>query len=396
MPSPRIITVDPTGTLAHVVRVALDLIDRSVVQIDVSSGTDAIDELKRGGITLLITAVELDIDMKGIILAIRSCTEFKTPAIVIADVDDMEMDEETINESPFIYLQRPVDIPTFARVLMAGLMGEDLKTAVAAPAAEAVATALEIDYGPVPTMDTNQARKLIDRLMIDLGAQAVAISARTGEVIVKVGVSAINIDNFSRALIPQLKTNLDVKELVGGGQATSMQFFDGVEFDVFVLSVGVHHFMSITYKGSDGDKQLAQVRRWGRKCVEDVIALLGAHAWIMTKGEPAAATHKDTQEIPRRKPKRAQSYEPEFVPDIPLAKADLGIAKKEEAVAEAPKPMFDPIAEFDIDKLLSAAPSDNADDLFSMDNLEKLAQDSAPKKKGGLSWEEAQDIGVIN
>ncbi len=44
---PRIITVDPTGVIARIVRSAVDLLDLSVIQIDVPTGSGALDELDK-------------------------------------------------------------------------------------------------------------------------------------------------------------------------------------------------------------------------------------------------------------------------------------------------------------------------------------------------------------
>jgi hypothetical protein len=64
---PRILTVDPTGTIPQIVRGAVDLMDRLVIQVDTPGGDEAIDEVKRGGYDLVISAWEptRDQSMKG-------------------------------------------------------------------------------------------------------------------------------------------------------------------------------------------------------------------------------------------------------------------------------------------------------------------------------------------
>ena len=86
---PRIITVDPTGTIARVVRAAMDLLDRPISITDVPSGEQALEELGLGQYRMLITAWELDDDMQGLELALRaSQTSEDIAVLILADVDD--------------------------------------------------------------------------------------------------------------------------------------------------------------------------------------------------------------------------------------------------------------------------------------------------------------------
>lgn len=62
---PRIITVDPTWTIARIVRTAIDLMDRPVIQVDVPGSAQVLQELKQG-CTLIITNFDIDDDMKGL------------------------------------------------------------------------------------------------------------------------------------------------------------------------------------------------------------------------------------------------------------------------------------------------------------------------------------------
>src|SRR5262245_21917298 len=137
---PRILTVDPTGDVARIVRAAIDLMDRTVIETDVPGGQEALEEMKRGGYTLVATALGLDPHMKGVELALRvKQVSPDTAVIIMADVDDPEdLDEETRAESPFVYLHRPVDVEQFIRVLTAGLEGKNVLDAAVPPAAPVV------------------------------------------------------------------------------------------------------------------------------------------------------------------------------------------------------------------------------------------------------------------
>src|SRR5687768_15331099 len=124
---PRVITVDPTWSVSRLVRAAIELLEGSIIQVDVPGSMEALEEVSRGGYHILVTSLQIDRQMKGFELALRVRQSSPDTAVVIlADEDDQEIDEETRASSPFIYLRRPVDVAQFMRVLTAALKGEDV------------------------------------------------------------------------------------------------------------------------------------------------------------------------------------------------------------------------------------------------------------------------------
>ncbi len=173
----RIITVDPTWTISRIVHSAVDLLERSVIQIDVPGGADALEEIKRGGASLVVTAWELYDDIKGpeLALRIRQASE-NTAVIILADVDDPELDDETLAESPFMYMHRPVDVHQFLRVLIAGLSGENIFEA-GKPVSVVSGDSPIFDHGPVPSIDMQNARTIVKRMLVDVGAMAIILAS---------------------------------------------------------------------------------------------------------------------------------------------------------------------------------------------------------------------------
>src|SRR5688500_338693 len=94
---PRVITVDPTSAVSRIVRAAIDLSDRPAIQVDMRGSLEALEEVKRGGYRLLVTALRIDRQMKGFELALRiSQISPETAIVILADADDLEeLDEET-------------------------------------------------------------------------------------------------------------------------------------------------------------------------------------------------------------------------------------------------------------------------------------------------------------
>src|SRR5690606_28277530 len=130
-PLPRILTVDPTGAVARIVRAALHLIDRPVIQVDVPDGAEALEEVYRGEFRLGVSTLDIGDSMKGFELAIRvKQAQPDTGMILLADVKDPEeLDQDPRDASPFVYLRRPIDPHHFLRVLLAALENRDMLAA---------------------------------------------------------------------------------------------------------------------------------------------------------------------------------------------------------------------------------------------------------------------------
>ncbi|GIL13104.1 MAG: response regulator [Chloroflexi bacterium] len=384
MPSlPRVITVDSSWTISRIVRAAVDLLDLSVIQVDVPGGSEALEEIKRGSANLVVTAWELYNDIQGLELALRiKQTSPDTAVIILADLDDPEeLDEETLAESPFVYMHRPVDIHKFLRVLVAGLRGEDIFQAAQSHAPAAAAP----DHGPVPGIDVNNARSIVDRLLADVGAMAIILADRAGETILERGaVGYLNREQLTNALRPMVTTTIEMGDLVGG-QAQSLQFYDGEDKDVFVFSVGLHHFLCVVFDGQAGSRQFGLVNRYGRQAVQDMIALLGASAFIIER-----AALVETAPLPEKKAARKPKAPP--VEEEPLER----VLERPPVQTPEPEPLrLDPIAQFDASILDSLGELDasQAEDLFDPDKLADLVNKGSGRKE--VSFKEAIELGVL-
>ncbi len=398
MPSslPRIITVDPTGSIPQQIRGAVDLMDRLIIQIDVPSGEEALDELKRSKCTAIFAAWSPGGNMKGWELAAKvKQIAPDTPIIILADYTDNELDSDTQASSPFIYLHRPFEIDRFLRILNAALDGEDV---FAARDKKATTEMSAINLGPqfsaAPELtQLDKARSLTDKLMSDLNAMAILLCTREGNVLAERGtVGYVDRDELAQKLIPTMVANIELKEMVGGN-VSLLQFYDGEEYDIYILSVGLHHFMAIIFDGQRGARELGAVSRYGRRTAEDLIGLLGAEAWIIRREqqqEKAATTPRKSEVAKTIKTQAEEEEEP-----LELARAELSTPEPE-PVSAMPQLDAIPDDEFDLDKILGGSfdDSDGAD-LFSMDAMEELAKLTDGGKKGTLTPEEAANLGLI-
>lgn len=389
---PRIITVDPTGNIARIVRSAMDLLDLSIIQVDVPTTGDALEELDRKA-NLVVTAFVLDDDMKGWEFAMRiKKKSADTAVIILGDSDDPdEFDEETTTESPFVYMSRPVDIHRFLRVLVGGLESHEAMIAALAAPAGGGGGADNTDMGPVPNIDIDAATAIVDGLLTDLGAMALILAARNGEILLERGaVGYIDRDSLAPNLIPIMLANIGIKDMVGGNVST-VQLYDGEDYDIFMLTVGLHHMLCVVFDGSQGARQFGLVNRFGRRAVEDLIALIGANAFFIMPPvkKEEALPHKSAA---AKKAKKVQEEEIELAP---------AFERDDDAGAPAePEPAMQldaiPDDEFDLDALFGGDVGDDADDLFDLEKMEELAKDDATQRKDVISWEDAEGLGLIN
>ena len=368
------------------VRAAVDLFDRPVVQVDVPGSWEALDEIQRGGYNLVVTALHVDKHMKGFELALRvSQLSPSTAVIILAEADALEeLDDETTAESPFVYMRRPVDVGHFIQVVHAALHGEDVFK-VSPPATHLAPITLD-ELGPVPTLDPKATDVIVDTLMRDVGARTIVLSNRGGDTLLERGaIGAIDRTQLTQALLPMVRTTIAMGSLVGGHIAT-LQYFDGDNFDVFVLSVGYHHFLSLIFDGQAGARQFGSVTRFGRRAAEDLKALLGSAAYklepppLLEPEPPVAEPEETPEEVVEPIAVKAETWEAD---DTPLPEPE-------------PEPAVEPIGNFDISIFDGLAALDNqaADDLFNPERLAEIANESR-RGRGPLTYEEARELGIV-
>nr|AUN37620.1 hypothetical protein [uncultured bacterium] len=395
---PHIVTVDPTGAIARMVRGAIDLTDHAVIQIDVPGGADALDEISRTGCQLMVAALRLTDDMSGIDLVLSVKQMYPQAAlIVLGDVDDpKELDEAYRATAPFVYLHRPLDGAQFMRVLVTGLEGGDILTASVPPVRHIES---DVDMGAIPSLDMKIAERVVDSLLIDVGAMAIVLASRGADVLMERGaVGYLDREQLTNALLPTVRTTIEMGQLVGGAQPTALHFYDGERYDVFVLSVGFHHFMCLVFDGTVGSRQFGAVNRFGRRAAEDLIALVGTSAFAL---KPAIPEEEKSRRL-RTKPKDTAPLE-EPVAEPLIERAEEWARAPEPEPEPVPEPeivQLEPIADADFDMSLfdNQAFQDLdqalANDLFDPDKLAEIANETR-HERGPLSYDEARELGII-
>jgi hypothetical protein len=386
-------TIDPTGIVARMTRAALDVLDAAVVQVDVPADDDAALEMDTARFRVVVSALSLISRFDGVSIA-RRVRQAQPDAVVIllADEADYGFEMPASDVRRYIVLHRPADGERFVHLLAASLEGRDPFEADRSVAIDPPAS--RPFTGIVPPIDTNAAIRIVDALLDDVGGTAAVMSTRTGAVLFERGATGlVDRELLTAALLPTLHASLDLARIIGG-PTSGLMVFDGVSFQIYVLTVGLHHIISLIFTATNGSRALGAVNRYGRRASEDLIALIGAGALLM-EAPPA--------ETPSRGKKRTTSTLPALPLDLPDPEPLQPVAVRAEAWEEPPAPvaeetpLLEPIAELDENIFqddLGELTESAFEDLFDPEKLAEIATETR-RERGPLSYEEARELGLI-
>ncbi len=397
MTAQRILVADSAALTAQIIRAALDLLERPGIIIEARSGVDALLEIQRGGMDLLVSAAVLE-DMRGFELASQA-NKFapNLPVIILAGADDPEDDSEIPVGAPVYHLVRPADGDRFVRVLHAVMDGQEPSEMNATP----VATALP-DLGPVPAVNVGATSDIMHNLLTNVGAMAIILMDRSGAVLQEIGaVGYVDREHLAKTLVPMFGHMLTIGPVVGGKRPQAIHYYDGDEFDIFVLTIGLHHFLCMVFEGTTGARNFGVATTYGRRSAQEIVDLIGRPAFEFTAPAPAAKP-KPRPTAERRPQAPAESSIPASErPTLPTRPAGLPVAPPPPAAKQpepTPEPVLEPLPDdADLEGMLAGLKNldmSKVDDLFDPDKLAEIAADTGGGNR--LSYEEAQQMGVMN
>ena len=373
---PRIVVVDNTPDVAHIVRGALAMLSRQYILVEVPTCVDALDEILQSKTQLVVAAYDLPGEMDGIDLAKRINREsLGTPVIVLANRNDPDFDGQLKN-APFQYFVRPVAEP-FLRGLRVALDGE------VAIAAEALDSLAQDTLGPVPAIDVAQLRPIVVALMRDVGAMGVILADRTGRVLIDEGATGyLDRDRLAVILGPSFARASEISPMVGGN-AWTMHYYDGERLDVFGLALGLHFFLGLIFEGTSNRGALGAVTMFGRRAADLMIDMLGDAAYAM----------REVQPLPDEEPQFLE----EITEDNAVEMTDIPESKTWQEPKSEQTASLDPVLDFDADKLFSQNFDEaEMDDLFNPDRLGDLAESLSNDDDERVGYDEAIDMGILN
>lgn len=261
MTIPRILLVDDQREVSRMLRSSLELSGKDYVVVDVPSGEEALLELGRGPVDLLVTDLRLPgISGLELLEKVNQLNPYAR-AIMITGHPTEEARNQAEKFGVVAFLQKPIGTSTFL---------------------EAVEYALKLRGMPgSPVHVHEEAReKISDRLKtvrIELGAEAALLIDDHREVIVQAGeLTELNLEESLPSLMTAFSAGLKVSNLVGALLPGNLQYFDGDTHALYMTNVGAYYALLIVFRRKQESGQMGAVVHFGRRAAEDLMDLLSS------------------------------------------------------------------------------------------------------------------------
>lgn len=378
--NPRIIVVDRSQELYHVVRSGLDLMERRARFIHTHTAEDALLELKASGADLLIAAHNLADGSDGPGLALQAKRELAAlPVIVLAEASDPDVDEQ--DKALFSYLRRPFPPESFLR---------EMRIALDGPEAAPQGGASDQDLMPIPEIDFAKLRAPLFQLMRDVGAMAGVLASRNGKVMSYEGAAGYVDRDIVASVVGGSFHNLSKLLPIIGDQPRVLQFYDGDKRDLFALALGLHYVVMLIFEGNAAAAALGNVKRFGFAAINEMLNAIGNDIAFSTT--PVAPPPSPKAVSPKRataefRQARQLAQAKRAADNAPTPPFEKPAPEPEVAQAQA-IPNFDPGI---FDGLGSIDESD-ADQLFSPSAIAASLNSAGGPK---ISFDDAQMQGIL-
>jgi len=381
MTAKRILLVDDQRDVTRMLRASLETLGHHVTIVDVPSGEEALLEIKRGGVDLLITDVRLPgISGLEVIKRLRKASS-QAQVIVMSGQSAVEMAAEA-RKLGATYFNKPVPIGDFLDAVQRAL-GPD-----------------EISKAPAVAQPAGQPG-IADRLSTlrrDLGAGAVYLVDLNGKIVVRAGdLASLDMEPVLTHLMSAFSSAMNICKLLGGLIPNNVQYFDGDDYDIYSANVGRYFALVIIFTGERGSSQMGPVMRYGRQCADD---LLNSLVMLGVAQEPApsmpavpAPVRAAVPPAPAAKPDLA----PRAVPAAPAPRpAPAAAPAAPAAAAPVPAAPAVPLTDAELKSLDEAAKKVSLQDALSFwDVALGEVEEKGAARSDALTWEQAEKLGLI-
>lgn len=271
MAPPRILLVDDQRQVSRVLRSSLELSGREYLINEVTSAEEALVELDRAPIDLLVTDLRLPA-MSGLQLVERAkLNNPKLQTILISGNATEEVRQRAEALGVVAFLPKPIGTNFFLEIVEAALEVADEKEAAGV---ERVVRRL-----------TEHAADLRRQI----GAEAVYLVDERGEMVVQAGEAAgVDIDACLAPLMSAHRASLVVSHSLGAASPVNFHHLNGESHDLYLLNVGDQHGLVIVDKGAEEAGQFGAVMHFGRRTADIMLVLLDEEAGVGQSAEPAA------------------------------------------------------------------------------------------------------------
>jgi CheY-like chemotaxis protein len=255
MRAPRILLVDDQRQVSRMLRASLELSGEGYVVVDSPSGEEALLELARGPVDLLVTDLRLPgISGLDLLARVRQLNP-NARAILITGQPTDEIQALAQQMGVVAFLRKPIGTSFFL---------------------EAVARALVLSEEPIKTAQVAEEEKprLAERLASlrrDLGAEAVLLVDERAEVVARSGeLLGFDLTSVLAALVTSCSSGQKVSMLLASSTPGTFQFYAGGAHDFFLANVGADFAVLIAFPGGKGNRQIGAVLHLVQPAIRDL------------------------------------------------------------------------------------------------------------------------------
>jgi CheY-like chemotaxis protein len=233
MSVPRIIIVDNDHKVSNTLRSNLQLSGQSFTIIDAPSGEEALLELSRGGVDLMVTDLVLP-GISGLELLEKAKKESPDArAIIVTGNPSVEARDRAEELGVIAFLTKPLRTSHFL---------------------EAVSRGLELQGKGG-------------------AAEATFLVDNRGEIIVEAGeIDAVDLRMALPSLMTAFEAGVEISGVLQKDVPANFMYFDGETYDFYQASVGSDHALVIVFESKKGAKQIGAVLQYSRKAATDLVS----------------------------------------------------------------------------------------------------------------------------
>lgn len=270
MADPRVLLVDDQRQVTRMLRSSLELSGRSYEILDVGSAEEALREMERGPIDLVVTDLRLP-EMTGLELIARIRQNHTgLRAILVTGQPTRQVEAQARALGVVAFIPKPVSTTLFLNAVDRAL----------SPASEGIEAA-EI---------SGEKARAAERLMTmrrELGAQAALLVTLEGRLLLRAGdEDAQELDAAVGRAVSAMAASMAAGQQVGSGRPVSFLYLEGHPLSLYLTNVGADHVLAIGFAARQEAWQMGAIFHYARRIVDELIEVLQT----LEPAEPGAET----------------------------------------------------------------------------------------------------------
>jgi CheY-like chemotaxis protein len=271
MADPRVLLVDDQRQVTRMLRTSLELSGRSYEIVDVQSAEEALREMDRGPVDLVVTDLRLP-EMSGLELIARiRQTHSSMRAILVTGQPTRQVEAQARALGVVAFIPKPVSTTLFLQAVDRALAEEQ--------------TGL-----PVPEIIGENARAA-ERLMTmqrELGARLAMLVSLQGESVLRAGDDDTDIiEPAVRDAVEALAAGLRASQRQGNDRPANFLYLDGDPYHLYITNVGLDRALVVGFAARQEAWQMGAIFHYARQIVDELREILGAMKVSQTAAAPA-------------------------------------------------------------------------------------------------------------